>query len=533
MDHVELVEALKDPAFYDPPVEQVEFVQTHISSVFLTGDRVYKLKKPVNFGFLDFSSVELRQRYCKAEVELNRRLAPEVYLGVEPITLDGGLLRIGGEGEVVDWLVVMRQLDGELLGGRVLERGELTERQIGQLVEQLVPFYRNARTGEGIDRWGTLEAVKYNTDENFTQTREYMGKLITRQRYEHIRDWTNAFYRDQPDLFRERIAEGRIRESHGDLHLDNIFFQDPPIIFDCIEFNERFRCGDVAADLAFLAMDFDFRGRPELGRLLIDEYVEASGDRGLLKLLNFYKCYRAYVRGKISCFTASDPALDGVQRRHWKNRARHYFGLAYRYAGGEERPSLVVLYGLMGSGKTNIARYLRETFGWHLLSTDAVRKQLAGIGENTRVYVPYNEGLYSPEMNRRTYDEVCRRAENLLKAGFPVAVDGAFKRQVERQPVIDVAQRAGARLLFLETTCEPAEQQRRLELRQEHDTRSDGRVEIMEFQRSEFEGPNPDSSELFETVSSDGPKSETRRRVAEILESRSMLAADEVVATES
>ncbi|MGB7489000.1 MAG: hypothetical protein WBN62_01565, partial [Thermoanaerobaculia bacterium] len=157
MDHVELVEALKDPAFYDPPVEQVEFVQTHISSVFLTGERVYKLKKPVNFGFLDFSSVELRQRYCKAEVELNRRLAPEVYLGVEPITLDGALLRIGGEGEVVDWLVVMRQLDGELLGGRVLERGELTERQIGQLVEQLVPFYRNARTGEGIDRWGTLE----------------------------------------------------------------------------------------------------------------------------------------------------------------------------------------------------------------------------------------------------------------------------------------------------------------------------------------------------------------------------------------
>jgi predicted kinase len=237
------------------------------------------------------------------------------------------------------------------------------------------------------------------------------------------------------------------------------------------------------------------------------------------------------VRGKISCFTASDPALEGAQRRQWRNRARHYFGLAYRYAGGEEQPSLVVLYGLMGSGKTNIARYLRETFGWHLLSTDAVRKQLAGIGENTRVYVPYNEGLYSPEMNRRTYEEVCRRAENLLQAGFPVAVDGAFKRREERQPVIDLARRSGARLLFLETTCVPEEQRLRLERRQEHDTRSDGRVEIMEQQRQEFEGPNPGCPELFETVSSDGPKSETRRRVLEILETRGLLAADELAVT--
>jgi len=527
VDHAELVEVLKNPAFYDPPVEQVEFIQTHISSVFLTGERVYKLKKPVNFGFLDFSTVDLRERYCRAEVELNRRLAPDVYLGVEPVTRDGDQLRIGGEGEIVDWLVVMGQLDGELLGGRVLERGELTERQIDQVVEQLVPFYRSARTGEGIDRWGTLEAVKYNTDENFAQTREYMGKLVSRPRYEHIRDWTQAFYEERADLFDRRIAEGRVRESHGDLHLDNIFFEDPPIIFDCIEFNERFRCGDVAVDLAFLAMDLDFRGRPDLARRLIDGYVEAAGDPGLLEMLDFYKCYRAYVRGKISCFTASDPALENAQRRAWRNQARHYFGLAYRYAGGKEKPSLVVLYGLMGSGKTNIARHLRETFGWHLLSTDAVRKQLAGIGENTRVYVPYNEGLYSAEMNRRTYEEVCRRAENLLQAGFPVAVDGAFKRQVERQPVIELAERADARLLFLETTCEPAEQRRRLERRQEHDTRSDGRVEIMDLQRAEFEGPNPDSSEHFDTVSSDGPKSETRRRVLEILEAHDLLAADE------
>lgn len=528
MDHAALVAALKDPAFYDPPVERVDFVQTHISSVFLTGEKAYKLKKPVNFGFLDFSTVELRGRYCRAEVDLNRRLAPEVYLGVEPITRQGQRLRIGGSGEIIDWLVVMRQLDEALQGGRVLERGELSQRHLDQLVEILVPFYGGARTGEGVDRYGTLEAVKVNTDENFAQTEAYVGKLISRERYGHIRGWTDRFYGEHSELFARRVAEGRIRESHGDLHLDNMFLYDPPVIFDCIEFNERFRCGDVAVDLAFLAMDLDFRGRADLARYLIDRYVEASGDTELPMLLDFYKCYRAYVRGKVACFTSSDPALEDSARRAQRNQARHYFGLAYWYAGGELRPPLVVVYGLMGSGKTHVAGFLRDSFGWHMLSTDAVRKQISGIGEDTRVWVPYNVGLYSPEMNRRTYEEVCRRAENLLRAGFPVAVDGAFKKQGERLPVIELARRAGARLLFLETVCDPATQRQRLEQRQQYDTRSDGRVELMERQREDFEPANPEHVELFARVPTDGPKEETRRQVLELLERRGLLESEEV-----
>ena len=528
MDHAALVAALKEPSFWGPRVENVDFVQTHISSVFLAGERAYKLKKPVNFGFLDFSTVELRRRYCEAEVALNRRLAPDVYLGVEPIVSDGAGLRLGGSGEVVDWVVVMRRLDPERLGVRVLERGELSARQIDQLVEILVPFYRRARTGEGIDGYGSLEAVKFNTDENFAQTEAYVGKLISRERYEHIRDFTDRFYRERGDLFGRRVAEGRVRESHGDLHLVNIFFYDPPIIFDCIEFNERLRCGDVAVDLAFLAMDLEFRGRADFARRVIDRYVEASGDAGLGEPIDFYKCYRAYVRGKVSSFTSADPALDGAERRAQRNLARRYFGLAYRYAGGAARPALVVVYGLMGSGKTSIAAFLREALGWHLLATDGVRKQIAGVGENTRVYVPYGAGLYSPVMNRRTYDEVCRRAENLLQAGFPVTVDGAFKKQSERLPLIELAQRTSAQLLFLETCCEPAAQQRRLEARQLHDTRSDGRVELMDIQRTDFEPPNPDHAELFARTSTDGPPRETRRRVVELLRSRGLLEAEEL-----
>ncbi len=520
MEHADLVAALRDPAFHGPEVEKVDFLQTHISSIFLTGERAYKLKKPVNFGFLDFSTPELRKRYCEAEVELNRRLAPEIYIGVEPLTIERGRLRLGGAGEIVDWLVVMRELDQELLGLRVLERGELGERHIDQLVAVLVPFYRDARTGEGIDSYGTLEAVKYNTDENFAQTEAYVGKLISRERYEHIRDWTGRFYRERADIFSGRIRDGRIRESHGDLHLGNMFLYEPPVIFDCIEFNERFRCGDVAVDLAFLAMDLDFRGRADLSQRLIDGYVAAANDPLLREPLDFYKCYRAYVRGKVCGFTSSDPGLDDLERRAQRNLARHYFGLAYRYAGGTGRPPLVVVFGLMGTGKTSVASYLRESFGWHMLSTDGVRKQISGVGENTRVYVPYGEGLYSPEMNRRTYEEVGRRAENLLQGGFPVAVDGAFKRHAERLALIEAARRADARVLFVETVCEPESQRQRLENRQQHDTRSDGRVELMDRQRAEFEAAHPEHAELFTTISTDGPSKETRRRVVELLKAQ-------------
>jgi len=523
LDHAALVDALSEPSFYDHEVDEVRFLQTHISSVFLTGDFVYKLKKPVNFGFLDYSTIELREQNCRAEVALNRRLAPSVYIDAVPITVDGGHVALAGEGDVVDWVVVMRELDGNLLGTEVLERGELSKTHMDALVDVLVPFYQSAATGEGVDSFGTVAAVKFNTDENFSQTEAYVGKLVSRDRFEHIRDWTNAFYERHADLFERRIAEGRTRESHGDLHLRNIFFEDQPVIFDCIEFNERLRCGDIAVDIAFLAMDLDFNGRQDLSKHFIDRYVEASGDTELLEILDFYKCYRAYVRGKIACFTSTDPALDDPAKRAQRNLARRFFGLAYEYAGGSDRSSLVVLYGLMGTGKTSVARFLREKFGWHVLSTDAVRKQISGVGENTRVYVPYNEGLYSPEMNAKTYTEVCERAENLLHGGFPVVIDGAFKRQTEREPVIEAARRGGARLVFLKTTCGAEEQRQRLEGRQQHDTRSDGRVELMEQQRGDFEPANPGSECYFHEVDTSGPKTETQAKVKELLQAESVL----------
>ena len=524
MEHATIVKGLLDPEAYPHPVDEIIHLQTHISSILLTGDRAYKIKKPVDFGFLNFSTLGLRELNCRREVELNGRLAPDIYLGVEPVRFDGKRLSMGrGVGEIVDWAVAMKQLDNDDLGVGVLERGELTHDQLDVLVEILVPFYEKARRGPDVDVFGEIKAIKFNTDENFVQTESYIGKLISRDRFEHIKNWTDRFFVEHKELFERRIRDGRIRECHGDLHLDNIFFCDPPIVFDCIEFNDRLACGDSGIDIGFLAMDLDARGRPDLSQYFVDRFIEVSGDEELRGLIDFYKTYRAYVRAKVAAFTSDDPGLDETEKRRNRNAARHSFGLAYRYAGGDARPSLVVLYGLMGTGKTSLAQHLREVYGWHVISTDAVRKHIAGVGQATRVWVPYATGLYSAEMNERTYDESCRRAGDLLDAGLPVAIDGAFKTRDQCQVVIDMAREHGADVRFIETVCDLDSQRQRLEARQVYDTHSDGRIELMERQRSEFESPATDVAHLFERFSTDGPSDETRSRVVAYLRELGML----------
>jgi aminoglycoside phosphotransferase family enzyme len=334
MDHQTIVQSMKDPAFYPNAVEEVEFLQTHISSVFLTGELAYKLKKPMNFGFLDFSTLELRKENCEKELTLNRRLAPEVYLRVEPITRGENGPEFAGSGPVVDWVVVMKQLDEDLLGLNVLARGELSSEKIESVVDTLVPFYRSAKTGPGVDEFGSIAVVKFNTDENFEQTADFVDVAIPRTDFDDLKEFNDRFYVEQEELFQRRISQGWIREIHGDLHLGNVFFEDPPVVFDCIEFNDRLRCGDVAVDLGFLVMDLDFQGLPELAERVVERYVEKSGDSDFLELVDFYACYRAYVRGKIACFTSKDPAISDDIQADQLALASRYFKLAHHYAKG-------------------------------------------------------------------------------------------------------------------------------------------------------------------------------------------------------
>ena len=328
----ELVRELLRPDIYPEPTKKVELLQTHISFIFLGDGYVYKVKKPVDFGFLDFTTLEKREFYCHQEVKLNRRLSPDTYQKVVSITDEGERLAIDGKGPVVEYAVKMKRIPLDRLMLTLLKKGHVTEEMIGSVARKLAEFHSSAERSPEIDRFGTLEIIKKNTDENFEQTGKYIGKSIGQEQFDSIKGYTDSFYERNEELFEKRIADKRIRDCHGDLHMEHICLTDPIIIFDCIEFNERFRYSDVAADIAFLAMDLDYHDREDLSELLMKAYVHHSGDREVDKLLGFYKTYRAYVRGKVISFRLDDPDISKEDKEEALHLASRYFELAERYA---------------------------------------------------------------------------------------------------------------------------------------------------------------------------------------------------------
>lgn len=327
------LQALLRPECYDHPAPDLKLVQTHISFVILAGGFVYKFKKPVNFGFLDFSDLEKRRICCEQELRLNRRLCPDIYLDMVEVTLapDGGYV-LNGTGDVVEYGVKMVRMPEERMMPHLIRSGELGAEHVDGLVTVLADFYRRADGGAEIARFGTAAAVGVNVLENFDQTLGFIGQgSLTREQFDGISTYARAFL-SREALFEQRIDGGYIRDCHGDLYSANICLADRIYIYDCIEFNQRFRYCDVASDVAFLAMDLDFYGLDHLASRFIHSFVQATADPGLMTMLNFYKCYRAYVRGKIGLFTAADPAVDPAVKTACIENAARYFRLALRYA---------------------------------------------------------------------------------------------------------------------------------------------------------------------------------------------------------
>lgn len=329
---------LLNPASYPHPAADVKLVQTHISYVLLAGDYVYKFKKPVDFGFLDFTTLEKRRYFCGQELLLNRRLCPSLYLGLVAVHREksGFILQdgTGGPGEAVEFGVKMARMPEERMMANIIQAGHLTGAMVDSISDVLVPFYAQADGGEEIRKFGTARAVSVNVLENFSQTEQFVGTdALSRKQYAVITDYAKNFLLRE-SFFVQRIAQGRVRDCHGDLYSANICLADRVYIYDCIEFNQRFRYCDVASDVAFLAMDLDFHGLADLARQFIDRFSQAAHDEGLAGMLNFYKCYRAYVRGKIGLFTASAPEIDRMTKENCLNQAKKYFALAERYATG-------------------------------------------------------------------------------------------------------------------------------------------------------------------------------------------------------
>jgi hypothetical protein len=512
--------ALINKAAYPEPTEKVELVQTHISYVFLTDNYVYKIKKPVNFGFLDFSTLEKRKHYCEREVELNKRLSPDVYLEVLPITMHNGTVAISGKGRVIEYAVKMRRIPMETLMIRLLKDGRLSRETVENVARKIAQFHADAAVSKEIDRFGSIDVIKTNTNENFAQTDKYIGKSITKNQFDAIRRFTDDYLNNRPHLFNRRIAEGRIRDCHGDLHLEHICITEPIRIFDCIEFNDRFRYSDTAADIAFLAMDLDFHGRRELSKVLMDAYVKFSGDKGASDMVNFYKVYRAYVRGKVISFRldSDDPTIQQEALR----TAQKYFNLAASYLQEDpgtrplpaNRPKLIITCGLMGTGKTTIAKELAETNGWELISSDTVRKELAGIPSTQHQYEKWGKGIYSSEFSRKTYERMNEIAENYLKNGSSVVMDACYGKKTERASVYAVAKATGADFTCIELVCSDGELKRRLTTRtSERGSISDGRWEIFSDQKANFEKIDDFRKEEQMVVDGSKPKEELVKQI--------------------
>ena len=327
----QVVEALGTPEAYDDEGVQIELKQTHISYVFLTPKFVYKIKKSVNFGFLDFSTLEKRRFFCEKELILNKRLCGGMYLEVVPIT-KSDVIRVGGKGTVVEYAVKMKRIPEEKIMTRLLEDDLVDRKLVDRIAKIIAEFHEKTETGKKVGEFGSLTIIEMNWRENFEQTEEFVGETITDDRYRLIREKVIEFMKKNRDLFAKRVADKRIRECHGDIHSGNIFIADKIYIFDAIEFNERFRHCDVASEIAFLAMDLDFKGRNDLSSFFVEKYVQYSRDSELVKLLDFYKCYRAYVRGKVTSFKLKDPTIGSEEKIEATKEAQAYFELAVDYA---------------------------------------------------------------------------------------------------------------------------------------------------------------------------------------------------------
>ena len=484
-DWLAMVDRLRyAPQWADEGPVPVEMTQTHISVVLLGRMRVLKLKKPVNFGFLDYTTLERRRLACEAEIRLNRRLCEQTYLKVQPIGQVDGSPQLSDSGEAIEYGVLMKRLPAERMLDEMVRQHSVTEADIERVARRLDEFHRTARRGPDIDRWGTWEEAGRNWDENFAQTEPFVGRTIDAPAYRLLRDRVARWLGAHRAVFDERIRQGRVVDGHGDVRGESVCVTDGICIFDCIEFNDRFRCCDVASEVAFLAMDLDSLGRPDLGYYFAERYQAHASDAHLFRLLPFYRCYRAYVRGKVLSFRLGEPEFSAADKSRAAERAARYFELARRYATPLPRPMVIAVMGLAGTGKTSMARAIAGELGLRVVSTDAVRQELFGHEKGATAY---GQGAYRPEANQRTYETLVERGRSLLIEDGGVVLDGTLLREDDRLRVQEMASAAGATTRWIE--CElPAElvRQRLERRRQRREGLSDATWETYLRQREEY-----------------------------------------------
>ncbi len=504
-DHDRLVAALASPALHGPDCAGVALLETHISSVLLTGKFAYKLKKPVALGFLDFSTLAARRRFCAQELRLNRRLAPDLYLGVVTITGTPEAPVLDGSGPPLDYAVKMREFAQHDLASGMLARGEFAPRHVDALASKVAAFHEAIAGVAPPAGCGTPATIASVALANIEHLRPFMATAAEREVIDDLEAWTRHAHTALAALFSARRAAGFVRECHGDLHLGNIaIIADEVVIFDCIEFNDAMRWIDVMSEIAFTVMDLRERGRADLAYRFLNAWLEHTGDYAGVPVLRFYLVYRALVRAKIAQLRAGQlvPADDPTSLLRERDA---YLQLAQAFAR-PPAPALIVTHGVSGCGKTALSGMLLEQIGAVRIRTDVERKRRFGVPALRHDAAAGAGGLYSADANRQTYDEVRRLATHVLQAGFVAIVDGAFLQRAQRDAFHELA--AALHLPFVVlafTAAEATLRQRIIQRNQRGTDASDADVAVLEQQLRTREVLARDEADCAVDIDTEGP----------------------------
>ena len=498
-EHVErLINALSDPSVYPHRPGSVQVIQTHISIVFVAGPYVYKVKKPLSMGFLDFSTLEKRKFFCLQEVSLNSRFSENIYLGVVSICeSSAGRINLNEEGAEIECAVLMRYIPEQKVLRNALALGMVNESTIDRVSNSIKEFHLKAVGGPQISIFGAPEVITRNIKENFYQTEDFIGETISAETFESVRSASLKFLEENRGYLEQRVKEGHIRDCHGDLHLDHVILFDKIMLVDCIEFNDRFRYSDSLADIAFLLMDLDFSGYPAFSRRVLSGYVGDERRKTAQDLLVFYKSYRAYVRGKVQSFASRESEIEAKVRLKSASTASSYFRLAKAYFELPPNPTLVIMCGLMGSGKSFLASRLAERLGIKAIRSDVTRKQTMGISPVEHRLDNFGEGIYTRESSDQIYRLMLERAAVDLEKNETIILDASFIKRSDRIAARDLASNYNADflLIYCETTDDVIHSRliRRIE---ETDEPSDGRWDLYHRQKTEFEGIGADEGAI-------------------------------------
>jgi len=438
------VRSLLSPDCFPHPADSVELIETHISWVFLAGDFAYKLKKPVDLGFLDFTTLERRAHFCAEELRINRRLAPDLYLDVVTLRRDHGRLRFGDQGEVVDYAVLMRRFDQDQQLDRCLERGDFGADDVDEIAELIGAFHESAPTAPQDTDWGMPEVVVKPVRENFAHLGPKLSGGARGESVERLRGWTESVFPRLAPIIAGRRASGRVRECHGDLHLRNMARVDGRIVaFDGIEFDPALRWIDVISDSAFLVMDLESRGRPGLAWRFLNGWLRVTGDFDGLSMLRWYLVYRHMVRAKVDAIRLGQQGLEPAEAARLGGRIDRHLALALE-ASAKPSPGLIITCGVSGSGKSWLAERIAESLPAVWLRSDVERKRLFGMSATDRPTTEHVAEVYGADATRRTYERMEELAERVMEAGFTVIADATYLRHGDREVLAGLADRLGA-----------------------------------------------------------------------------------------